>query len=159
MTFQFLILYAAGMAVPMMLVFSKTNCKTCRTVRGYWAILVIRAFPSHTFPSNRPEERFNNAHEKTRNFIERDFGVWKRRFPILKYGLKVKLENCPDIIVAGAELHNITIQLDEEIFLPDVAEDARSQQHTIVINANNALGNMIILSVRTLFTNVHLICE
>ena len=75
-------------------------------------------------PSNQPERRYNFSHKKTRNLIERGFGIWKRRFPILKYCLRVKLENCPPIIVACAVLHNIAISLKEEEFL---AEDMQAE--------------------------------
>ena len=73
-------------------------------------------------PSNSPERRYNFTHKKTRNLIERGFGIWKRRFPILKYRLRVKLENCPPIIVACAVLHNIAILLKEEEFATDNSE-------------------------------------
>ena len=35
-------------------------------------------------PSNCPEERYNAAHIKTRNLIERGIGLWKRRFPVVQ---------------------------------------------------------------------------
>jgi len=53
---------------------------------------------------------------KARNSIERTFGVLKRRFPALKYGLRVKIliHHALPIIVATAVLHNITILAGED---------------------------------------------
>ncbi|KAJ8915261.1 hypothetical protein NQ315_014768 [Exocentrus adspersus] len=62
----------------------------------------------------RPEEiRYNEAHIRTRNSVERTFGVWKRRFPVLAYGLRCKLENALTTIVATAVLHNIARRQNE----------------------------------------------
>ncbi|ERL90324.1 hypothetical protein D910_07673, partial [Dendroctonus ponderosae] len=38
-------------------------------------------------PATRAERLYNESHIRTRNVIERCFGVWKRRFPVLAYGL------------------------------------------------------------------------
>lgn len=70
-------------------------------------------------PNNQPEERYNSAHKRTRNLIERGIGCWKRRFPVLKYVLRAKLDNCPAIIVACAVLHNIAIHLRENNDFPE----------------------------------------
>ncbi|XP_024888320.1 putative nuclease HARBI1 isoform X2 [Temnothorax curvispinosus] len=60
-------------------------------------------------PDNNAEIRYNNAHKKTRVIIEQLFGVWKRRFPCLYYGLRTKLSTSVAIICATAVLHNICI--------------------------------------------------
>ncbi|XP_045506108.1 putative nuclease HARBI1 [Colias croceus] len=44
-------------------------------------------------PNTPSEQRYNEAHIKTRNTIERCIGVWKRRFPILFLKMRLKLEN------------------------------------------------------------------
>ncbi|PSN53128.1 hypothetical protein C0J52_06273 [Blattella germanica] len=49
------------------------------------------------------------------NIVERLFGVWKRRFPCLSSGLRNKLETIPNIIVACAVLHNISLQINDNI--------------------------------------------
>ena len=55
-----------------------------------------------------PEEiLFNESQIRTRNVVERLFGCWKRRFPILSLGINVKLERAMPIIVATAVLHNL----------------------------------------------------
>ncbi|KAG6463784.1 hypothetical protein O3G_MSEX014070, partial [Manduca sexta] len=60
-------------------------------------------------PSTPNEESYNRAHIKTRNTVERLFGVLKRRFPCLHVGLQVNLQNVPAIIVACSVLHNIAM--------------------------------------------------
>ncbi|XP_070385772.1 putative nuclease HARBI1 [Dermacentor albipictus] len=60
-------------------------------------------------PVNSPEGRYNKAHIKTRNSIERAFGVWKRRFPCLDMKLQHKPRNAARIITACAALHNVAL--------------------------------------------------
>ncbi|XP_045106151.1 putative nuclease HARBI1 isoform X1 [Portunus trituberculatus] len=60
-------------------------------------------------PRNEKEERYNAAHIRTRNTIERAFGVWKRRFRILSIPMQTKLGTTKLIIMACAILHNIAI--------------------------------------------------
>ncbi|XP_023949706.2 putative nuclease HARBI1 [Bicyclus anynana] len=59
---------------------------------------------------NSPDERYNKAQIKTRNSVERLFGVWKKRFPCLQKTLGNKIKNVPTIIVACAVLHNVAIK-------------------------------------------------
>ncbi|XP_011883917.1 PREDICTED: putative nuclease HARBI1, partial [Vollenhovia emeryi] len=65
-------------------------------------------------PTTAAENLYNNAHIRTRNIVERVFGVWKRRFPVLSLGMRVKMETVQDIIVATAVLHNIARNHNEE---------------------------------------------
>ncbi|CAN7939195.1 unnamed protein product [Ixodes hexagonus] len=58
-----------------------------------------------------PGDKYNKAHIKTRNSIERAFGVWKRRFPCLDMRLQHKPERSAAIITACAALHNLGRQL------------------------------------------------
>lgn len=43
-------------------------------------------------PVTRAQNLYNESHIRTRNTVERAYGVWKRRFPCLSMGLRVKLE-------------------------------------------------------------------
>ncbi|XP_011876292.1 PREDICTED: putative nuclease HARBI1 [Vollenhovia emeryi] len=65
-------------------------------------------------PTTAAENLYNNAHIRTRNIVERVFGVWKRRFPVLSLGMRVKMETVQDIIVATAVLHNIARNHNEK---------------------------------------------
>lgn len=65
-------------------------------------------------PSNRTENLYNESHIRTRNVVERCFGVWKRRFPVLSLGLRTKVQTTMAIIVACAVLHNIAQKQGED---------------------------------------------
>ncbi|KAG0416382.1 hypothetical protein HPB47_006462 [Ixodes persulcatus] len=54
-----------------------------------------------------PHDKYNKAQIKTRNSIERAFGVWKWRFPCLHMRLQHKPERSAAIITACAALHNL----------------------------------------------------
>lgn len=60
-------------------------------------------------PVRVQEQVYNRVHIRARNTVERLFGVWKRRFPCLVFGLRTKVETSLIIIVACAVLHNICI--------------------------------------------------
>ncbi|XP_070380697.1 putative nuclease HARBI1 [Dermacentor albipictus] len=62
-------------------------------------------------PRTGPEKRYNSNHIRTRNSVERAFGVWKRRFACLRVNLLTKTERSAAIITARAALHNIACML------------------------------------------------
>ncbi|ERL84661.1 hypothetical protein D910_02088, partial [Dendroctonus ponderosae] len=66
-------------------------------------------------PVTAGEQLFNESQIRTRNPIERTFGIWKRRFPILSFGIRLKLEKVEAIVVATAVLHNIAKMANEEM--------------------------------------------
>nr|CAH7738763.1 unnamed protein product [Callosobruchus chinensis] len=53
-------------------------------------------------PNTAEYRRHNSSHIKTRNPIERLFGVQKRRFPILLYGCRLKVETFLNICNCGS---------------------------------------------------------
>ena len=59
-------------------------------------------------PGNPAENKYNQAHKATRVIIECLFGVLKRRFPSLHYGLRCKLDYSLTIIIAIA-VHTILL--------------------------------------------------
>jgi hypothetical protein len=59
------------------------------------------------------ENLYNESILRTRNVVERQYGVWKRRFPILSLGMRVNLLTMMEIIVATAVLHNIDVEMNE----------------------------------------------
>lgn len=65
-------------------------------------------------PRTPAEERYNLAHTRTRDIIERVVEVWKHRFPILSTGMKVQMQTIQAIIVATAVLHNIAVDENDE---------------------------------------------
>ncbi|XP_069705672.1 putative nuclease HARBI1 [Periplaneta americana] len=66
-------------------------------------------------PVTPADHRYNRAHKRTRCVVERMFGVWKKRFPCLSVGLRNKLENAPNIIVACAVLHNLSLEINDNL--------------------------------------------
>lgn len=66
-----------------------------------------------TSPTTEPEQLYNESQIRTRNPVERTYGVWKRRFPILALGIRSKEDNIDCIIVASAVLHNLAIDMKD----------------------------------------------
>lgn len=66
-------------------------------------------------PNTNAELLYNESQIRTRNTIERLFGVWKRRFPILSLGIRTTPDRAQAIIVATAVLHNLASVLGESI--------------------------------------------
>lgn len=64
-------------------------------------------------PQTPAEKLYNESQIRTRNVVERAFGVWKRRFPCIGSQLRVKLKNVQPIIVSTAILHNLCIEKKE----------------------------------------------
>lgn len=76
-------------------------------------------------PQTAAERLYNESQIRTRNVVERAFGVWKRRFPCIGSQLRVALKNVQPIIVSTAILHNICIEKRE--YLPK--DDGNSTLH------------------------------
>jgi len=96
----------------------------CLVGDGGYACRRYMLTPLNT-PTTGPERAYNSAQTLARNCIERAIGMLKRRFPALKYGLRLKLSNTLHVIVATVVLHNIAVTLGEEE--PD--DDAQLQQY------------------------------
>ncbi|XP_064642046.1 putative nuclease HARBI1 [Lineus longissimus] len=58
-------------------------------------------------PTTRAEKRYNSAQKKTRNSIERCFGVMKRRFHCLHGEIRMRPDRTCKIIIVCCVLHNI----------------------------------------------------
>ncbi|CAH1997780.1 unnamed protein product [Acanthoscelides obtectus] len=59
------------------------------------------------------EELYNESIIRSRNVIERSYGVWKRRFPCLAMGLRVHLDTAQAVTLGTAVLHNIAYPNNE----------------------------------------------
>ena len=57
-------------------------------------------------PGTEKETWYNTDYARTRNLIERTFGIWKQRFAVLKC-LQTELSTAKRIMTACAILHNI----------------------------------------------------
>ncbi|CAH2000701.1 unnamed protein product [Acanthoscelides obtectus] len=70
-------------------------------------------------PTTEVEQVFNESQIRSRNPVERLFGVLKRRFPVLSLGIRLSLETAQTLIVACAVLHNIAVNMNEPEPLQD----------------------------------------
>jgi hypothetical protein len=61
-------------------------------------------------PDTAARVRFNAAHIDTRVAIESEFGRWKKRWCILKYGMRLKPAKASKVVIACAVLHNFAIE-------------------------------------------------
>jgi nuclease HARBI1 len=64
-------------------------------------------------PVRREEILYNESQIRTRGAVERQYGVWKRRFPVLSLGIRLRLDRVQNVIVACAVLHNLAIEMNE----------------------------------------------
>ncbi|KAG8173399.1 hypothetical protein JTE90_004727 [Oedothorax gibbosus] len=74
-------------------------------------------------PANIHQRRFNTAQILGRNVVERQYGVWKRRFRCIDSKLRCRLDNAQKIIIATAVLHNIAIGKGDNYAAADDYED------------------------------------
>ena len=63
---------------------------------------------------SRQEVNYNNKHAKTRQTIERAFGLLKGRWRRLKFIEMENINECPAIVAAAHVLHNFCLLADEE---------------------------------------------
>lgn len=67
-------------------------------------------------PQTEGQNRYNESQIHTRNPVERSYGVWKRRFPILSVGINLRNRvTVQSVIVATAVLHNIACHFGEQV--------------------------------------------
>ncbi|KAK5647826.1 hypothetical protein RI129_003078 [Pyrocoelia pectoralis] len=89
--------------------------------------------------TTRGQENYNRAHVRTRVKVENVIGIWKRRFPILAYGCRLKLESILPIIVATAVLHNVA-RLQGE---PEPPNENNVNEHELqqaIVNGDIPIG-------------------
>jgi hypothetical protein len=103
--------------------------KTCQNI-----VLGDGGYPNKSYlftpllnPLTPPEQHYNESHIRTRNCIERCFGVLKRRFPVLAYGCRLKIETTMTIIVATAVLHNLALSMDD-VDPPPIPEELNKHE-------------------------------
>ena len=92
-------------------------------------------------PRTVAQKRYNKRHSQSRMFIEKAFGCLKRRFPLLKHGVRLRKpeDNCI-LILSAFVLHNMCIEFkqrnepdfseredEDEADLPDPSQTAATQ--------------------------------
>lgn len=63
-------------------------------------------------PTTQAQINYNISHKRTRITVERCFGLLKRKFLCLQYGLRFGANKCCKVILATAILHNFIIEQD-----------------------------------------------
>lgn len=96
-------------------------------------------------PQTPVENLYNESQIRTKNVIEKTFGIWKRRFPILSIGIRTKLPLTQNIIIAAAILHNIACMNRDE--LPDINANAEDLADAFVVNNANEQGGAVVGNV------------
>lgn len=94
----------------------------------------LKEYGPQALAPRTPSELFNLRHAKLRNVIERTFGLWKERFPILthmprNYPIKTQVK----IVNACAVLHNFIMSRNPST---DILYD-RHRRETISIDVDN----------------------
>jgi len=90
-----------------------------------------------TNPTTAAEKLYNASQISARNCIERTNGRLKRRFPALKYGMRLRIDHVLPVIVATVVLHNIAAVLGDEDPPDDQQLDqflASVRQHGLQVN-------------------------
>ncbi|XP_059056618.1 putative nuclease HARBI1 [Achroia grisella] len=94
--------------------------------------------------TNTPqEETYNRCHIQTRNTIERCFGLWKQRFRCLLRGMFGDIETARMTVVACAVLHNIAIDMKEDIFPGEITRESTSNTGVLQQSVHNTLRGTI----------------
>lgn len=99
--------------------------------------------PIRPEPEDPPSIRYNRAQIKTRNVVERTFGILKRRFPCLSRGLGNKLTTVSNIIVACAVLHNLSLMLNDEMSFDSTETIDEQQEPTENVTASTRDGFLL----------------
>ncbi|XP_050706380.1 putative nuclease HARBI1 [Eriocheir sinensis] len=98
-------------------------------------------------PRNEKERNYNISHAKTRNCVERAFGVLKRRFACLSIPLRTKLTNSKQIVMACVVLHNIAVSkkielIDDEV-LPQEDIEMGDVEFEQVVGGNRVRDRIV----------------
>lgn len=102
-------------------------------------------------------EKYNESLIRLRNTVERSYGVWKRRFPILDTGINVKILSSQSIIVATAVLHKIACIFNEKV--PRIETEIESSiQITDFNNPANNMGRNAVNNTRIKLIRYFQIC-
>ncbi|CAH1963494.1 unnamed protein product [Acanthoscelides obtectus] len=97
---------------------------------------------------------------RSRNVIERTYGVWKKRFPCLAMGLRVHLDTAQAVTLGTAVLHNIACPNNEA--MPPISPEQENAINMVHIDnvktdpVNIRLPQNAINNVRTYPINNYL---
>lgn len=84
------------------------------------------------------ERHFSRVLSRERVIIERVFGMVKRRFPLIGHAVRLKTESIPKVIVVAFVLHNISLDLDDQLVEDD--DDEIPAELVDIGNADDEVG-------------------
>lgn len=90
-------------------------------------------------PTTPAEDLYNESLIFTRNPVERSYGVWKRRFPILSLGINIDLKTAMIAVVATAVLHNIACHFGSSI--PRVTAEEEYAINASIFQSTHIMDN------------------
>ncbi|KAK4882388.1 hypothetical protein RN001_005707 [Aquatica leii] len=95
-------------------------------------------------PTTPSEERYNRAHIRTRNVVERLFGYMKNKFRCFFNTIKVDLETTKAVIIALSIIYNIYIEekLSNNEDMSDNSDDEENQAIAPLREVANIQGNI-----------------
>ena len=99
-------------------------------------------------PHTAPERRYTAAQIRTKNTVERMFGVWKRLFSCLSMSIRTKLSTTLTIIMATAVLYSFVRRRNdpiEEENLEDPYENALLVMNDQGLALRNATRRALII--------------
>ncbi|XP_049840416.1 putative nuclease HARBI1 [Schistocerca gregaria] len=70
--------------------------------------------PPLSNPQSLADHQYNRSDVTTRKTVERQYGLWKKRFPILSMGMRCNPQKTMAFIVSTAVLHNIARSTSKE---------------------------------------------
>ncbi|GFT42081.1 putative nuclease HARBI1 [Trichonephila clavipes] len=91
--------------------------------------------------------QYNAAHARARNVVERQYGVWKKRFSCIDTPFRCSLETAQTVIVATSVLHNLALSLgdyedeDSRLLQQDDTMVNHSQEHGGIAKRNAIVAN------------------
>ncbi|XP_029039380.1 uncharacterized protein LOC114874350 isoform X1 [Osmia bicornis bicornis] len=91
-------------------------------------------------PQTGEEIRYNEIQFRTRQIVERTFGVWKRRFPCLTRGLTTKFLCSTTTVIAYAVLHNLALIFNDIVVEEDEIENQNEDGEELLGNVENVNG-------------------
>nr|CAI5847400.1 unnamed protein product [Callosobruchus analis] len=82
-------------------------------------------------PATQSQQLYNESDIRTLNVVERLFGVWKRRFPVLAIGMRYRPELANNILAATGILHNVAIENGKNVPPPPEGIDEAQLNYLI----------------------------
>ena len=101
-------------------------------------------------PQSWEEQLYNESQIRTRNVVEKFYGVWKARFPILSLGIQLT-NQIQNVIVACAVLHNVARKNNERQIEQQLNEYLHQENVVIQMEQANNVPNPVRENTRRMF--------